>query len=88
MKVVLPLGIAAGIFLFIFAEVMVLAMMLFSKQVLYILLLVLRTFEKEGVVVMKAIEAKAGVKSEWIRNVIGRFLSYECRWSQKESGRD
>jgi hypothetical protein len=38
------------------------------------MLLVLRTFEKEDVVVMKAIEARSGIKSEWIRNVIRRFL--------------
>jgi len=40
----------------------------------FLLLLIIRTFEKEDVLIMKAIEAKAGVKSEWIRNVIGRFL--------------
>lgn len=40
----------------------------------FFLLLVLRTFEKEDIMIMKAIEARSGIKSEWIRNVIGRFL--------------
>lgn len=40
----------------------------------FILLLILRTFEKEDVMIMKAIEKKTGIQSEWIRNVIGRFL--------------
>ncbi len=49
-------------------------MFLFYMGAYFILLLMLRTFEKEDVVIMKAIEAKSGIKSEWIRNVIGRFL--------------
>jgi hypothetical protein len=40
----------------------------------FILLLVSRTFEKEDVMIMKAIEARSGINSEWIRNVIGRFI--------------
>lgn len=40
----------------------------------FILLLVLRTFEKQDVMIMKAIEEKSGIKSEWIRNMIGRFI--------------
>ncbi len=49
-------------------------MFLLYMGIYFILLLIMRTFEKEDVVIMKAIEAKSGVKSEWIRNVIGRFL--------------
>jgi O-antigen/teichoic acid export membrane protein len=40
----------------------------------FCLLLVLRTFEKEDVIIMRAIEARSGIKSEWIRKMIGRFL--------------
>lgn len=40
----------------------------------FILLLIIRTFEDEDVVIMKAIEEKSGVRSEWIRNVVGKFL--------------
>ncbi len=40
----------------------------------FILLLITKTFEKEDVVIMKAIEEKSGMRSEWLRNVIGRFL--------------
>ena len=39
-----------------------------------LLLLIMRAFEREDVIVMKAIEARTGIKSEWIRNVIGRFI--------------
>jgi len=39
-----------------------------------ILLLIIRTFEDEDVVIMKAIEERSGVRSEWIRNVVGKFL--------------
>jgi O-antigen/teichoic acid export membrane protein len=49
-------------------------MFLLYMGIYFILLLVLRTFEKEDVVIMKAIEARSGIKSEWIRNVIGKFL--------------
>jgi hypothetical protein len=38
------------------------------------MLLTSKTFEKEDIVIMKAIEARSGIKSEWIRNVIGKFL--------------
>jgi len=40
----------------------------------FILILVSRTFEKDDVVIMKAIEKRTGIQSEWIRNVIGKFL--------------
>jgi len=39
-----------------------------------LLLLIMRTFECEDVIVMKAIEARTGIKSEWIRSLITKFL--------------
>lgn len=49
-------------------------MFMLYMGIYFLLLLILRTFEKEDVMIMRAIEEKSGVKSEWIRNVIGRFL--------------
>jgi len=43
-------------------------------SIYFLLLLIMRTFEREDVIVMRTIEARTGIKSEWIRNVIGRFL--------------
>ena len=44
-------------------------------MVVYVgLLLVLRSFEEEDIVIMKAIERRIGLKSTWIRSIIGRFL--------------
>ncbi len=40
----------------------------------FILLLITRAFEKEDVVIMKAIEEKSGIRWKYIRRVIGRFL--------------
>jgi len=42
--------------------------------VYFVLLLISKTFEQEDVVIMKAMEEKSGIRSEWVRNVIGRFL--------------
>ena len=53
--------------------VLVLMFMLYIG-IYFILLLVSRTFEEGDVVIMKAIEARSGIKSEWIRNLIGRFI--------------
>ena len=50
------------------------AMFLFYLSVYFALLLILRSFESEDIVVMKAIEMKTGVESEWIRKVIKKFL--------------
>ena len=49
-------------------------MLILYIGIYFILLLVLRTFEEGDVVIMKAIEARSGVKSKWIRNLIGRFI--------------
>lgn len=53
--------------------ILILMFMLYMG-IYFILLLVLRTFENEDVTIMKAIEARSGIKSEWIRNVVRRFL--------------
>jgi len=53
--------------------VLVLMFMLYIG-IYFILLLVLRTFEEGDVVIMKAIETKTGLKSKYMRNIIGRFL--------------
>jgi len=50
------------------------AMFVLYISIYALLLLIMRTFEPEDVIVMKALEARTGIKSEWIRNVIGRFL--------------
>jgi len=42
--------------------------------VYFVLLLISKTFEQEDVVIMKAMEERSGIRSEWVRNVIGRFL--------------
>ena len=50
------------------------AMFLFYLSVYFALLLILRSFESEDIVVMKAIEMKTGVESEWVRKIIKKFL--------------
>ena len=50
------------------------AMFVLYISIYALLLLIMRTFEREDVIVMKAIEARTGIKSEWIRNVIGKFI--------------
>ncbi len=40
----------------------------------FFLLLVLRSFEEEDLMIMRAIDRRLGLKSEWIRRVIGKFL--------------
>jgi len=50
------------------------AMLVLYISIYFLLLLIMRTFEREDVIVMKAIEAKTGIKSEWIRNFIAKFL--------------
>lgn len=55
--------------------VIVLVAMFVLYMVLYMgLLLVLRSFEEEDIIIMKAIEKKLGLKSTWIRSIIGRFM--------------
>ena len=55
--------------------VYVLIAMLVLYMVLYAgLLLVLRSFEAGDIVIMKLIEKKVGLKSIWVRNIVGRFL--------------
>jgi O-antigen/teichoic acid export membrane protein len=49
-------------------------MFLLYMGLYFVLLLIMRTFEKEDVVIMKAIEGRSGVKLQWVRNLIGRFL--------------
>lgn len=52
-----------------------LIIMLFVFLVLYFLLLLLvKGFEEEDLVIMKAIDERLGTKSNWIRGVIQRFL--------------
>jgi len=53
--------------------ILVLMFMLYIG-IYFILLLVSRTFEEGDVVIMKAIETKTGLKSKYMRNIIGRFL--------------
>jgi len=50
------------------------AMFLVYIGIYFILILISRTFEKDDVIIMRAIEKKTGIQLEWVRNVIGRFL--------------
>ena len=55
--------------------IIVLAGMFVLYMALYVgLLLVLRSFEEGDIVIMKLIEKKAGLRSKWIRSIVGRFL--------------
>ena len=49
-------------------------MFLLYMSFYFIFLLITRTFEKEDIMIMKAIERKTGVRSNWIRSAIGKFL--------------
>ena len=52
-----------------------LAGMLFVFLFLYFfLLLVLKSFEEEDLMIMRAIDQRLGTKSDWVRNIIKRFL--------------
>ena len=52
-----------------------LAMMLFVFLALYFFLLLLfKSFEEEDLMIMRAIDQRLGTKSEWVREVIKRFL--------------
>ena len=52
-----------------------LAMMLFVFLVLYFFLLLLfKSFEEEDLMIMRAIDQRLGTKSDWIREILKRFL--------------
>jgi hypothetical protein len=52
-----------------------LAMMLFIFLFLYfILLLTFKSFEEDDLMIMRAIDQRLGTKSDWIREIIRRFL--------------
>jgi len=52
-----------------------LAMMLFVFLVLYFfLLLIFKSFEEEDLMIMRAIDQRLGTKSDWIREILKRFL--------------
>ena len=53
----------------------VLVVMLFAFFVLYFfLLLLMKSFEEEDLIIMRAIDQRLGIKSDWVRNIIRRFL--------------
>ncbi len=53
----------------------IMIMMFFALLVLYLfLLLFMKGFEEEDLMIMKAIEQRLGIKSDLIRNIIQRFL--------------
>ena len=50
-------------------------MMLFVFFLFYFfLLLLMKSFEEEDLMIMRAIDQKLGTKSDWIRDIIKRFL--------------
>ena len=50
------------------------SMLLLYACIYFGLVLITRTFEKDDITVMEAIEEKVGVKSDMLRKIIGRFL--------------
>jgi hypothetical protein len=56
-------------------SVFVLIAMLFVFLALYFfLLLLMKSFEEEDLMIMRAIDQRLGTKSDWIRGIIKRFL--------------
>jgi hypothetical protein len=54
---------------------LVLIAMLFVFLALYFfLLLLIKSFEEEDLMIMRAIDQRLGTKSDWIRKVIKKFL--------------